>query len=212
VTSAPALARNIGQAESDAVLSALRASGVVLYDTLPDGLTESAPAAALVRQQLQQHREAKGVVLLGGHDIVPSQVLDSLPPEIRSALPGSDDPDEFIVWSDDIYGDREGDRLPEVPVSRIPTASLRIWCSPRLKRGYGRLKTLGHPQRRSTVCRADLRGSDRGAGAAGLAADDVLESGVRPRHDGSTSCCTATTSTGRGSGARGSKTTSRRSI
>ena len=120
VTSAPALARNIGQAESDAVLSALRASGVVLYDTLPDGLTESAPAAALVRQQLQQHREAKGVVLLGGHDIVPSQLLDSLPPEIRSALPGSDDPDEFIVWSDDIYGDREGDRLPEVPVSRIP--------------------------------------------------------------------------------------------
>lgn len=120
VTSAPALARNIGQVESNAVLGALRASGVVLYDTLPDGLTESAPAAALVRQQLQQYREVEGVVLLGGHDIVPSQVLDSLPPEIRRALPGSDDPDEFIVWSDDIYGDREGDKLPEVPVSRIP--------------------------------------------------------------------------------------------
>ena len=120
MTSAPALARNIGQVESDAVLSALRASGAVLYDTLPDGLTESAPAAALVRQQLQQHRDVEGVVLVGGHDIVPSQVLDSLPSEIRRALPGSDDPDEFIVWSDDIYGDREGDKLPEIPVSRIP--------------------------------------------------------------------------------------------
>jgi beta-lactamase superfamily II metal-dependent hydrolase len=120
VTSAPALARNIGQTETDAVLSAIRASGAVLYDALPDGLAESAPAAALVRQQLRQYRDVKGVVLLGGHDIVPSQILDSLPPEIRRALPGSDDPDEFVVWSDDIYGDREGDDLPEVPVSRIP--------------------------------------------------------------------------------------------
>ena len=120
VTSASALARNIGQVESEAVLSALRASGHVIYDTVPDGLMESAPAAALVRQQLQQHRHVEGVVLLGGHDIVPSQVLDCLPPEIRRALPGGNDPDEFIVWSDDIYGDREGDDLPEVPVSRIP--------------------------------------------------------------------------------------------
>jgi beta-lactamase superfamily II metal-dependent hydrolase len=120
VTSAPALARNIGQVESEAVLSALRSTRHVLYDALPGGLTESAPAAALVRQQLQQHREVEGVVLLGGHDIVPSQVLDCLPPEIRRALPGGNDPDEFIVWSDDIYGDREGDDLPEVPVSRVP--------------------------------------------------------------------------------------------
>jgi hypothetical protein len=73
-----------------------------------------------VRQQLQQQRNVEGVVLLGGHDIVPSQVLDCLPPEIRRALADGNDPDEFIVWSDDIYGDREGDDLPEVPVSRIP--------------------------------------------------------------------------------------------
>jgi len=51
---------------------------------------------------------------------VPSQVLDCLPPDLRAAVHGSSDPDEFIVWSDDIYGDREGDELPEVPVSRIP--------------------------------------------------------------------------------------------
>jgi len=30
------------------------------------------------------------------------------------------DADDFIVWSDDLYGDLDGDRLPELPVSRIP--------------------------------------------------------------------------------------------
>jgi hypothetical protein len=30
------------------------------------------------------------------------------------------DADNFIVWSDDIYGDADGDLLPELPVSRIP--------------------------------------------------------------------------------------------
>jgi hypothetical protein len=30
------------------------------------------------------------------------------------------DSDNFIVWNDEIYGDRDGDGLPEVPVSRIP--------------------------------------------------------------------------------------------
>lgn len=120
VTSASALVRNIGRTESQSALRELRGSGVILYDTLPDGLRESAAAAALVRQQLQQHPEVEGVVLLGGHDIIPAQVLDCLPAEIRRGLPSSDDPDEFIVWSDDIYGDREGDELPEVPVSRIP--------------------------------------------------------------------------------------------
>ncbi len=120
VTSAAALARNIGRAESETALDELRAAGVVLYDALPEGLTQSTAASRLVRQQLQQHPEVQGVLLLGGYDIVPSQLLDCLPLEIRRGLPSSDDPDEFIVWSDDIYGDREGDELPEVPVSRIP--------------------------------------------------------------------------------------------
>ncbi|HSG38177.1 MAG TPA: hypothetical protein VLE27_00945, partial [Thermoanaerobaculia bacterium] len=29
-------------------------------------------------------------------------------------------PDRFLVWSDDFYGDLDGDNLPEIPVSRIP--------------------------------------------------------------------------------------------
>lgn len=39
----------------------------------------------------------------------------------------SSDADNFIVWSDAGYGDRDGDMLAEVPVSRIPDAK-----SPRL--------------------------------------------------------------------------------
>src|SRR5215510_5512319 len=34
------------------------------------------------------------------------------------------DRDGFIVWSDDTYGDRDGDLVPELPVSRIPDARL----------------------------------------------------------------------------------------
>jgi hypothetical protein len=30
------------------------------------------------------------------------------------------DPDDFIVWSDQAYGDADGDMLAEIPVSRIP--------------------------------------------------------------------------------------------
>ncbi len=47
---------------------------------------------------------------------------DSLLKKIDSDPDKSDgwDVDDFIVWSDDIYGDRDGDLLPEYPVSRIP--------------------------------------------------------------------------------------------
>jgi hypothetical protein len=51
---------------------------------------------------------------------VPPQSVDCLPTDLRARMNGSGDPDNFIVWSDDIYGDREGDGLPDVPVSRIP--------------------------------------------------------------------------------------------
>ena len=63
----------------------------------------------------------EGAAVIGGYDVVPAQRLDCLPPNIRARMSGSGDPDNFIVWSDDCYGDRDGDRgLPEVPVSRIP--------------------------------------------------------------------------------------------
>jgi len=64
----------------------------------------------------------EGVVLLGGYDVIPAERADALPPEIRAEFAGSvpDDPDGFIVWSDEGYADTDGDGAPELPVSRIP--------------------------------------------------------------------------------------------
>jgi beta-lactamase superfamily II metal-dependent hydrolase len=123
LTSADALAANIGRAEASDTLDSLRAAGQLVCDSLPAGLTESAPALAIAREQLGQHHELQGVVLLGGLDVVPAQRLDCLPTELRQSLPANADPDDFVVWSDDAYADVDGDGLPELPVSRIPDGS-----------------------------------------------------------------------------------------
>lgn len=120
VTSKDALARNIGQKESDHVLQTLRSQNALLFDQVPKTLTDAGQCAALVRQQLRQNPGVEGVVLLGGYDVVPSQRADCLPADLRSKVSASADADNFIVWSDDIYGDLDGDLLPELPVSRIP--------------------------------------------------------------------------------------------
>lgn len=120
VTSKDALAENIGLDEAGHVLQALRSQGALLFDQIPAGVSDSKQAAVLVREQLQKNSGVKGVVILGGHDVVPSQRLDCLPPALRRKVAGNGDADDFIVWSDDIYGDTDGDFLPELPVSRIP--------------------------------------------------------------------------------------------
>lgn len=118
-TSAEGLARNIGQAEASHLLASLRGAGQTVMDTLPAGSSDAAVAASVVRDQLEDRH--RGVVLLGGYDIVPAQKLDTLDPDLRAKLPASHgDEDDFIVWSDDVYGDVQGDAFPEVPVSRIP--------------------------------------------------------------------------------------------
>jgi beta-lactamase superfamily II metal-dependent hydrolase len=113
-TSSAALASNIRSDTTNGVLDAIRAEGRPLIDAAP------AEVASRVQRQLQQDRTIVGVVLLGGHDVVPLQRIDCLPRRLRSNLASNDDPDNFIVWSDDVYGDREGDRVPDVPASRIP--------------------------------------------------------------------------------------------
>jgi hypothetical protein len=64
----------------------------------------------------------KGVVLIGGYDVLPSQRVDVLDPPLRAAigLRVDEEPDNFIVWSDEIYGDADHDGLPELPVTRVP--------------------------------------------------------------------------------------------
>jgi beta-lactamase superfamily II metal-dependent hydrolase len=120
VTSKEGLARNIGQRESEHVLNALRDQHFLVFNKIPAGLDDASQAAALVRTELKKNNDVKGVVLLGGYDVVPSQRVDCLPPKLRAKVASNGDADNFIVWSDDVYGDFDGDLLPEMPVSRIP--------------------------------------------------------------------------------------------
>jgi beta-lactamase superfamily II metal-dependent hydrolase len=118
-TNAAALAENIGRVEAAAVLKALRNGGATVIDSVPRDV-DAATASTSVRKALQQAK-SKGVVLLGGYDVVPSLRLDALPRSLRQNLPLTiDDADNFIVWNDEIYGDVDADGSPEVPVSRIP--------------------------------------------------------------------------------------------
>ena len=69
-------------------------------------------------------KTADAKVLLTGYDVVPAHRLDALDAALRAAVEGQDgDPgDNFMVWSDAIYGDRDGDGMSELAVSRIPDA------------------------------------------------------------------------------------------
>ena len=119
VTSRAALAANVGQPAADHVLQALRNAGLDLCDDLPPGVSNAA-ALEIVRPRLQARPNAVGVLLLGGYDVVPARSIDTLEPPLRAALGAHTDPDDFTVWSDAVYGDRDGDGFAEVAVSRIP--------------------------------------------------------------------------------------------
>jgi beta-lactamase superfamily II metal-dependent hydrolase len=112
VTSGTALAGRVGQAQADAVLKAIRESGQPLVNDSPARLlTET-------RRVIERDRALKGVVLVGGFEVVPSQIVNTLPREL--AAYEIRDRDRLQVWSDDGYGDRDGDDVPELPVSRVP--------------------------------------------------------------------------------------------
>ena len=120
LTNRAALARNIGAEETDAALDALTQGGHVVFDAMPTGPGAADAAAAESRRQLAQVKTVVGVLVLGGYDVVPGQRVDVLPARLRQRVTDSNDADDFIVWTDDPYGDVEGDALAELPVSRIP--------------------------------------------------------------------------------------------
>jgi len=58
---------------------------------------------------------------------VPASRLNAIDQDLRQAIERAEaeegqlrDLDQFIVWSDAIYGDRDGDGMAELPVSRVP--------------------------------------------------------------------------------------------
>ena len=95
-------------------------------------------------------------MLLGGVDVVPSRITDTVPAELVS-LPGLDslrlrERDRLQVWSDDCYADLNDDGVPEFPVSRIPDGGDPAFL----------LEALWRPSRRAFPGRvAELRNSQR---------------------------------------------------
>ncbi len=112
----PRLEHNIGTSEAAAALQMIQDSGQPLLEVQ----TPASPWPE-IRSQLVK-TGSTGIVILGGYDVLPAQRLDVLPPSLRSQLSSGSDSDNFVVWSDEAYGDKDGDLLPEVPVSRIPDA------------------------------------------------------------------------------------------
>ncbi|SFQ05389.1 Metallo-beta-lactamase superfamily protein [Bradyrhizobium sp. Ghvi] len=115
VTNSERLSENIGKAEAAGILSAIAPA-----QPMVDLAQESDAFAAIQREG--RNASVKGVVIVGGYDVVPSERYDTLPPSLRGSIGPSarNDPDNFIVWSDQSYGDLDGDHLADVPVSRIP--------------------------------------------------------------------------------------------
>lgn len=118
VTDADRLRANVGRVEADAALTRIEERGGRLLNGSGDGLSEAAIAA------IGSTSSQRGVVIVGGYDVVPPHRVDSLDPELRHRLRRQipDDDDQFWVWSDAAYADLDGDGLAELPVSRMPDA------------------------------------------------------------------------------------------
>lgn len=117
VTATATLAANVGADEARQALAALEGLGARVLD-VGTGMDVNAAVAA-TRTELAGGAY-RGVLLVGGFDVVPSAIVDALPPELRARMPVNDDPDDFTIWTDDLYGDVDGDGIAELPVSRLP--------------------------------------------------------------------------------------------
>jgi len=125
VTSRDQLANNVGKLEAQAALDAIRQRGHLLVDDLPSGLKLSDTSETLdrVRQQLAAASDVRGIVLLGGYDVVPSRQLNTLPEGEEQHVADVEDPDKWIIWCDDEYGGLPNNgklAYYSLPVSRVP--------------------------------------------------------------------------------------------
>lgn len=107
------LAANVGSYAAAQALDMVRQAGQALE------LRDSFELLSRVQNDIRGGKY-DGVVLVGGYDVVPSQIINTLPKELARYKIA--DRDRLQVWSDDGYGDIDGDFVPEVPVSRVPDA------------------------------------------------------------------------------------------
>lgn len=115
VTDLSKLEQQIGVREAELATSLIHAASQRLLDVSGDNVAD---AAESIRGALE--RSTRGVVILGGYEVLPAFKVDTLPPEVAGQVRRSLDLDAFLVWSDDPYVDVDADRIPELPISRLP--------------------------------------------------------------------------------------------
>ncbi len=92
---------------------------------IPDSPRTARDAVRELPSVLRRHGSIEGVVILGDYSTVPSRRIECTDPALLQNLYASlanpsNDVDAWWVWNDDLYGDRSGNLLPELPVSRLP--------------------------------------------------------------------------------------------
>jgi hypothetical protein len=138
VTHPQRLSDCIGIQEYSAILSIVTRAKMPLC-LLPNGMSDAVSCTAYVQSVLGQcnkEQQISGVVILGGHFVVPSALKGTLDSHFRKEVEryaqgnnkAPDPNDNFIVWSDDGYGTLDGssglDFSPlNLPVSRIPSGN-----------------------------------------------------------------------------------------
>ncbi len=118
VTNRRALGARVGDEFTQRMLQDLQDHGNVVVDDLPKQFDSAAIRRCVVPHL--QRQTCRGVLILGGYDVVPAARIDCLPDDLRKRIDVTTDPDQFVVWSDGPYGDVEGDEAQELPVSRLP--------------------------------------------------------------------------------------------
>ncbi len=114
VTNAARLRQNVGAAAAEVVLQAMRDAPHTLIEAIDGESTRHIVA----RISAGVTTQTSGVVIVGGYDVIPAVRCDTLTRALRGTAP--QDADNFVVWSDNLYGDVDDDGLPELPVSRVP--------------------------------------------------------------------------------------------
>ncbi|WP_159478706.1 hypothetical protein [Dyadobacter sp. 3J3] len=124
VTNSKTLSSNVGIAETEQILSLI---GKIPGSRLLDLENTLDAIRTAKRVNLEISSDTKGIVIVGGYDVIPAAQMNVISDELRRQIEqereeseDETESDDFIVWSDDIYGDTDNDLLPELPVSRIP--------------------------------------------------------------------------------------------
>lgn len=147
VTQPDALIDNIGEREAGDIIAGLQRAGVDLLELPRSATNDPNRAAREVAERLQS--DHRGAVLIGGYDVLPPRRLNTISDDLRERIARvlqdnpeyAEDPDSYIVWDDDGYVDRDGDGLPELPVTRIPDGRSPKMLRAALETGNGRVPT-----------------------------------------------------------------------